>query len=143
MRLIGPAAISVWVFGCASPADAAEAFPAMSDAIADHLGGEARPASAPRLGDERVALAGQTPPDADGNTYAIGIFAWRDGAFIYLTVAAGLTGEQLPVLFDLARTLEERAATDDVSQRLPTLDDMPEGFVVRSQQPSAVATPAA
>jgi hypothetical protein len=144
MRLIGPAAILVSVFGCASPAAAAEAFPAMSDAIADHFGGEAlQQASAPRLGDERVALAGQTPPDPDGDTFAVGIFAWRDGAYIYLTVAAGLTGEQLPVLFDLARTLEERDATGDVWQRLPALDDMPEGFVVRSEQPIARATPAA
>jgi hypothetical protein len=144
-RLIGPSYIEAQVALTDDPNRASGGLQGGADAFRRSIeakGGTVREASAPDIGDEHVALAAQQPINDGASELQMGFFAWRDGNLVIMLLATGY-GEQLPSLFALARTIEGRQpgpeslttpVPDEMSSGgiwdvLPTLDDMPEGFV--------------
>lgn len=150
MRLLGPAAITVAAYRFEADKAAAQAFPRLCGSIHEQMGGDLQTASAPNLGDETLALAGEAEGDDPETLFPVGLVCWRDGPVVFLGFSAGLAGEQLPALFDVARTMKEQTAqanaaatpapdqemrTGGVWDLLPRLQDMPEGFVLERETP--------
>lgn len=105
--------------------------------------GEIQPASVSNLGDEAQAYL--TKVDSDGTELAIGVVFWRDSVAVYTGFSASLDGgDPFTELFALARAITGREYVDmvvvgtgdptdmrtgGVWDLLPTLSDIPEGFV--------------
>lgn len=105
--------------------------------------GEIRPASVSNLGEESQAYLTKT--DMDGTELALGVVFWRDGVAVYTGISASLGGgDPFTELFALARAITGREYVDapvewsgdegdirsgGVWDLLPTLSDIPEGFV--------------
>jgi hypothetical protein len=157
MRAAGPSAIAVGVYQFESAEAATTVFPGLADfyrARLDTVGDALRPASTPDLGDEVLAYAGEVPTE-DGVTVTIGLLCWREATVISVAAAAGLSGEQLVPLFTIAERMAQRGHpgrqvsdapvatptgaqdmhTGGVWDLLPTLADLPEGFVFSSDEP--------
>ena len=152
LRPIGASIIATGAFIFDSDNRAAEIFPMFIDLSLNNLTsvfpgvGPFRPASAPDLGDEAIAYVGSlTPPDDPNTTFVVGTFAWREGPIVYFAFAVGRSGDPLAEVFAIARAISGRKWTNGptttptssremhsggVWELLPTLEDMPEGFVL-------------
>lgn len=146
LALVGPIAIRTFVAVYNDANVASMALPQLVHQLRDQMagpdGGDMRLASTPKIGDERLAYAG--PVMANEQEAQAGVFGWRDGRHIYVLVDVGLTGDMLEPLFGIASLLSGRAlpeseavqATEEGEmsrggpfELLPTLDDMPPGWV--------------
>lgn len=93
-------------------------------------------ASAPKLGDESVAMAGTISDSEDGLDVDVSVATLevRIGAVVLGMVGGGLVADALPELVRIAELLIDRAGdSDNVNDWLPVLADMPTGFVVASE----------
>jgi hypothetical protein len=142
VRLVGPTYIEAQAALADDPNRASNGLHSGVDGIRQLIeaeGGIAREASAPQIGEERVAIAGGLP---SGSGVQLGLIIWREGNLVITLIATGY-GEQLPSLFAIVRAIEGREpgpeslaspVPDELSRGgiwdvLPTLDDVPEGFV--------------
>ncbi len=146
LAILEPSFIAAFVYVLDSTEAATLAFPEVARTLVDEAGdsesGGLRPASAPMIGDERKAYAGQG--EIDGEKVQVGLVIWREGERIYALWDGGHSGEMLDPLFDLAPSLTGRELPTDqgvlatspgelssggVYELLPSLDDMPPGWV--------------
>lgn len=153
LRLVGTLAITTSVYEMASDADAELALPMVVNAalaMVEDGGGSMQLASATDVGDESFAYAGEIADPANPETtYVSGILAWRDGPVVVLMVGGALAGDPLTDLAMVARNIEGREPANAIAtppatpqgvgsggiwDRLPTLADMPDGFVFKSDQ---------
>lgn len=136
----------------ASDEDARDAFPVLDDVVIEGLqDGGTRPqlASAPQVGDQIVAYAGELPSEESESSFQVGIVLWQERDAVFLVVGGGLTGDILAEIFDVARKMSGRQRGDDpiatptsdhemhtggVWDQLPVLADVPEGFVFLSER---------
>ncbi len=149
LTLLGPTAIASIVFVYETPKEATTEFPRLHEFYRNEFeanqGGDLQPASTPKIGDERKAYAGSFM--SEDQEAIVGLFAWREGSRVYVLVDIGLAGDLLTPLFDLGvslsgRTLPNSAPAQATSpgemgsggayELLPTLDDMPPGWVFTS-----------
>ena len=153
VRLIGTSFISTFVVTYNTKVNVAAAFPWLTDYRLDFLfrnqaqavSETLRQASAPDLGDEAVAYVGDFVDSANPDiTYVLGFIAWREKAIIYQNVGLSRETGPLPDLFAVASNITGRELNGDpvstptspqdmhiggIWDLLPTLADVPEGFV--------------
>ena len=135
-------------------ASAAAALPAVVERIRAQPNLAAlRPATAPAFGDEAHAFAGPVP--SGETTLETVILIVRADRYLYLWIASGLASDPFPDLIAVAERVFARPAPADASPapgdgtapwllgRLPTLNDLPAGFVMSKEasEVEAVATP--
>lgn len=136
VRLMGMLALHASVYVYESDDAATTALPAivafMDGEIAAN-GGTLAPASAPDLGDEAMAFAGDLTQGE--TTYVAAMLAWRDGSKVSTLVAAGLSGDLFPEMMAVAEAMQGRVFwSGGAWDLLPTLEDMPVGFVLKDEE---------
>lgn len=153
LRLIGPMRIMTAAVVFDTEAHAEDAMPSAVDfaqAISQMEPDSIRPASAPKdLGDEAVAYIGEVAPEGQSQAFATGLLVWREQR-LYTMIGYGFAGtDVLTELFALGRSISGRAVgntptapvaahnlwSGGVWDLLPTLADVPEGFVFESDTP--------
>jgi hypothetical protein len=163
LRLLGAGAISVFAYQFDSAEHAAEGFAAVIEFFRDYFetGATAmQQASAPRLGDQRVAYVGELPESSepDARLLAGGLFGWQDDDVVIVMIAIGLAGDQLAELFAIGNAIVGRVPGPRAAAAisfpgemrrggiwdvLPTLEDVPEGFVfLEDRVPGQASGPA-
>jgi hypothetical protein len=138
VRLMGALALHASVYVYASDDDATAAMPLIIDFMSSEItayGGTIVPASAPDIGDEAMAFAGDL---AQGETtYVAAMLVWRDGRHVSTLYAAGLAGDLFPEMIAVAEAISGRAVADTPDgawDLLPALGDVPVGFVLKNEE---------
>jgi hypothetical protein len=151
-RLVGTSALSFIVAEFDTDEHAEAAVPLVSDVVLGSLAnqGTLAPTSAPTFGDSTVAYTGKL--EHEDYTFDAAMLTIRDGRYVHVWFAAGLAADPLLDLTTLAERLlqdtsQVRATPEfnELLNRLPTLRDLPTGFVLGNEvvEPAAqsVGTP--
>ncbi len=140
---------------------AKEATLALTSNIANALpavgtSGALRPASIRELGDQAIARAGTLTSTSNGTTTEsmIAIIGYRSGRFVSICYGEGKITDPLSELAEIAEKLVDRTPKskdaplnsdglrqDGLWNMLPTLSDIPEGFVVDDEAAPRQGTP--
>ena len=136
-RFVGTAAFRFGVLEFRSEELAAASFPGVVAQVRNAPGLiGAREASAPRVAQQSVALAGDLHRDDSGAGASVDVayLLFRDGRFVHVWAGAGLAADPLPELVDLAGAVLGRPEDGGgLLDRLPTLQELPTGFVLEGE----------
>jgi len=148
VRLIGTAAMAFIVAEFDTDENAEKGVPLVSEAVLESIAnqGTLAPTSAPTYGDSTLAYTGKL--DNEGYSFDAAILTIRDGRYVHVWFAAGLAADPLLDLTTLADRLLRDASqaratreSEELLNRLPSLSDMPTGFVLGKEEVQQAAQP--